>query len=107
MMEQAKAELDTLQRLAALEDDEPDRDPLMEFKSRFTDEVQGVRYLVGHVTTQPVPTSPVGMYNLGCTFGSRHDVGWMPLATTTTPAAAATSSARRRIRCARAACAAT
>ena len=59
----------------------------MEFKSRFTDEVQGVRYLVGHVTTQPVPTSPVGMYNLGCTFGSRHDVEWMPLATTTTPAA--------------------
>jgi hypothetical protein len=64
--------LDTLTRRAV-------HDPLRAFKSQFSDDVAGLRLLVGLDAGDPKPNSPTGMYNLGCTYASRGDVDW-PLA---------------------------
>lgn len=53
-------------------------DPLKEFRRRFADDVQGVLWLTKVSGDEPRPSSPTGMYNLGCTFASRHDVEWHP-----------------------------
>lgn len=53
-------------------------DDLKELKKQFLDDILSPLYLVRLTDKPSEPSSPIGMYNHGCTYASRHDVLWHP-----------------------------
>lgn len=75
---QAQKALGSLLELAVIKHGASSPDPLEEFKAQFTDDIKGTLLLARLSPMTPTPSSPIGMYNLGCTFASRHDIPWQP-----------------------------
>ncbi len=85
LTEEAQDALTEVRTLVKVDPTPAPPDPLAEFKAQFADDVEGVRFLARLTTDKPAPRSPLGMYNLGCAFASRHDVTWPPPKTAKTP----------------------